>query len=186
MSWLLVALSAFSLAGCTAHHPNNSGSDGGPTDGGPPDAGVVDAGPIFIALDRDFANYNTWQNFTLDDPDAGLRNIYIKQLPPHGSTSFPVGTIIVKEAPDSTVANGIGVHAMVKRGGGFNDEGATNWEWFDLINDGQGNVTINWRGATPPVSGGYGGPAGTTCNDCHEQAYSNDFVQTPQLKLSNF
>jgi hypothetical protein len=110
--------------------------------------------------------------------------VYLNQAPPHGSTEFPVGTIIVKDlgpGPGTAATT----FAMVKRGGGFNEQGATNWEWFELQNNADASVTILWRGAEPPAGQAYSGEP-TACNTCHGTAKSNDFVQSQPLQLSNF
>jgi hypothetical protein len=41
---------------------------------------------------------------------------------------------------------------MVERGGGFNAGGATHWEWFELANVDEANVTIVWQGIGPSGS----------------------------------
>jgi hypothetical protein len=76
--------------------------------------------------------------------------------------------------------------AAVKRGGGYNADGATDWEWFELTKDAQsGVVSIAWRGLAPPA-GAYGG-AIDSCNDCHRQCGAhNDFVCSPYLQLAGF
>ena len=69
---------------------------------------------------------------------------------------------------------------MVKRGGDFNEAGATGWEWLEL-KIGEGDPAILWRGVGPPVGEGYA--QGATCNDCHGSAKKNDFVQSTPLTL---
>ncbi len=39
---------------------------------------------------------------------------------------------------------------MVKRGGGFNAEGAVGWEWFELTERDDESVAIKWRGVSAP------------------------------------
>ncbi len=75
-------------------------------------------------------------------PDGGLHSgpltTYINQTPAHGSTSFPVGTIIVKEQDDPALTDRQ-VFAMVKRGGNYNEAngmGAVNWEFFGVAKRG--------------------------------------------------
>jgi len=65
---------------------------------------------------------------------------YIKRPPASGSSEFPVGTLIVKEATGGTIPHEI--FAMAKRGGGFNRD-APGWEWFELQDQ---PVVIVWRG----------------------------------------
>ena len=111
------ALILILLAGC-AGTP-------GPSDAGAPlDAGAdagLDAGSFF-ALAGDFDGFRNWQEFTVADPNNAIwdRFVWISALPDHGSTEFPVGTRIVRQFADPTSATGYTLHAMAKRGGGFN------------------------------------------------------------------
>ncbi len=145
-------------------------------------------GELFIALPRDFLSYARWQSFTVNSPSApaaphtaGERTIYLNHTPPKGSTEYPVGTIVVKVMKDENQT-----FAMVKRGGGYNSRGATGWEWFELAEATDGTPAIVWRGITPPAGEQYQGVAGGACNDCHQRARSNDFVQSEPLQLSRF
>jgi hypothetical protein len=155
------------------------------------DSADQDAGPVFVATTGAFASYHTWQSWSFTGQaitgsphTSGPRTVYLNQAPPHGSTAFPVGTIIVKDlGPGPATADT--TFAMVKRGGGFNEDGATNWEWFELQNNADGSVTILWRGAEPPAGQSYSGDP-TACNTCHGTAKTDDFVQSPPLQLSNF
>ena len=103
----------------------------------------ADAG-TFIALVSDLKGFHSWTNY-----DAGnevvdqihnndFRTVYIactKQpgfnchLPGHGRSqlAFDVGTMIVKES-DPTDGGPPEIFAMTKRGGGYNDAGAVDWE----------------------------------------------------------
>ena len=152
---------------------------------------------VFIALERDFTGWNTWQSFDLGDQPAdtvhlgGHRTVYLNKAPPHGSTSFPVGTMLVKTVvadvdggttPDGGTSQ---IFAMAKRGGDFNSQGAAGWEWFELASVDQPAIFI-WRGSQPPAGQGYGGVANGACNTCHSSASDNDYVEAPELKLSNF
>ncbi|MFO0722455.1 MAG: hypothetical protein U1E65_01650 [Myxococcota bacterium] len=139
---------------------------------------------VFIAVASSFEGYPAFTHFSLSAGDeagsvhtAGPRELYINALPPAGSTSFPVGTIIVKtvSATDQTFA-------MVKRGGGYNAVGATGWEWFELKSLPSG-LAILWRGITPPSGEHYSGTQGGACNDCHAAARDNDFVRSTALNL---
>lgn len=150
----------------------------------------------FIALQRDFQSFSTWEHFHMDGDGSGTphfgvnRDVYLNHRPPKGATSFPVGTIIVKHTdgvgdPDN---GGPRTFAMVKRGGDYNKQGALNWEWFELIQDDPTNPAspwlISWRGLGPPAGGGYGS-TGAECNGCHAQAQGNDFVPSDPMLLSN-
>jgi len=138
----------------------------------------------FIAFAGDFDGFHDWERLfipaaELDDPiHGGNRSIYINRRPPKGSAQYPVGTIIVKQMESPTGHT----FAMVKRGGGFNPEGATGWEWFRIV-DTNGVVSIAWRGMGPPDGETYGGDAGGVCNGCHFAGKANDWVQYSGLKL---
>jgi hypothetical protein len=123
--------------------------------------------------------------------DAGVHTLPLTvywQVPPvpPGSTAFPFRTIIVKETsePDLTARK---IFAMVKRGGGFNPNGARNWEWFELQNTVDSGIVINWRGYGPPSGSSdvYGGNP-TICNTCHLIAAADDDVWSSAVQLSNF
>ncbi len=112
--------------------------------------------------------------------------VYLNHPPPSGSTTFPVGTIIVKETEEAE-PTARKTFAVVKRGGDFNPTGAVNWEWFELQNSANGGVVINWRGYGPPSGSAdiYGGdPA--VCNHCHLIAAANDDIWSSSLQLTNF
>jgi hypothetical protein len=176
-------LAAFLTAGCTAGS-DDSGGPSNPT--------------TFVAFASDFSGFRTWSSTPGVGPPgapqppnadgggvhAGPLTTYINEKPPHGSTSFPVGTIIVKE-PDDPPLTQRQIFAMVKRGGGYNSDGATNWEWFELANGDANDVVILWRGVGPMNGDPYAStPA--ICNDCHGLASKNDFVWTAGLGLSSF
>ena len=148
-------------------------------------------GDVVVAFSSSFVGFHSWETFFLtSEPIAssphtsGPRTVYLNKRPPTGSTSFPVGTIIVKEltAPDDTK----NTFAMVKRGGGYNAAGATDWEWFELVPGSDQAISIIWRGVGPPVGEKYGGDPNGGCNGCHANAKANDFVQATPLSLSSF
>lgn len=146
-------------------------------------------GPV-IAFGSDFQGFRGWESFSLGagSPASGIhtagpRTEYLKHRPPSGSREFPVGTIIVKELAGVT-PDQHQVFAMVKRGGGYNTQGATNWEWFELTDAPDGSISILWRGVGPPIGEKYGGDAAGSCNSCHSGARDNDFVQSAALRLS--
>jgi hypothetical protein len=138
----------------------------------------------FVAFSDDFKGFHAWEKMfipagELDDPiHGGNRSIYVNKRPAKGSKEFPVGTIIVKQMQDP----GGQTFAMVKRGGGFNADGAVGWEWFRLVEQ-SGGVWIAWRGVGPPDGETYGGASGGVCNGCHFAGKDNDWVQYEGLKL---
>ena len=146
----------------------------------------------FVALQSDFLNYaTTWHSFDLGSSEvdnvhtAGDRIVYINQLPPHGATEFPVGTILVKTIAADTATPGK-TFAMAKRGGNFNSVEAPGWEWFELQAGTDGASLIVWRGLQPPPGENYAGATGDVCNMCHAAAKTNDYVQNSMLTLSSF
>lgn len=152
-------------------------------------AGGDGAAPeTFLAFTTTFADFRSWPAFHSDGPAddgtlppdvLGPRTQYLRQLPPHGASEFPVGTVIV-EARESGAKK---IFAGVKRGGGFNAGGAVDWEWFELS---EGPVTIVWRGVGPPIGDTYGGDPDGGCNACHAKCAGNDHVCSARLALATF
>ena len=139
-------------------------------------------GEPFIAIERDFADFREWPWFDLPpsslsmDHRSGTRRLYFNQIPEPGQP-FPLATILVKTVEDGDPTTWE-IHAMVKRGGGFNEAGARGWEFFDLAIDPAGSPTILWRGEGPPPGAEYPGE-GTgdgLCNGCHGLVADRDFV----------
>jgi hypothetical protein len=145
-------------------------------------------GDTFLAVGSSFTGFRTWEKFPIAaGPNgtihtAGARTEYLNRAPPPGSTSFPVGTIIVKESDDEPLVSRQ-IFARVKRGGGYNAKGAVGWEWFELENVDEQRVTLIWRGVGPPVGEVYGGDPDGGCNGCHGVAKDNDFVLSEALQL---
>lgn len=146
-------------------------------------------GDVFVALPSTFDGFHAWPSVRAVPPpgvDAGLHGAgewtaYIERRPPAMSASFPIGTIIVKESSDPDPRKRT-VFAMVKRGGGYNAQGAVGWEWFELTNGPNDEPQLKWRGTGPPSGEMYGGdPNG--CNGCHAGAKQNDWVWTAALSL---
>lgn len=143
-------------------------------------------------VNGDFDGYSSWTEFSFDGAaipgsphTSGPRRVYLNHKPPHGSTSFPAGTIIVKEigAPPASQDS---IFAMVKVGCDYNSDGAVGWEWVELNVDATtGAVGIMWSGSEPPPGQSYSGDP-TACNTCHATAKGNDYVQSSALLLSNF
>jgi hypothetical protein len=175
---------------------SGSGGDSGQDSGAclgtlPETSNTPPAGATYLAFAQDFHGYHDWPSYDVSE-DAELVGIhdgsviteYINQLPPSGSSEFPLGTRVVKEAIGGTIPHEI--FAMAKRGGGFN-ETATGWEWFELENldCADDRVKLIWRGVGPPIGEMYGGDPNGGCNGCHA-ACGNDAVCAKALKLSAF
>jgi hypothetical protein len=159
------ALSLALAVGC-------GGSANKPSDGG--------ADSVFIALESDFAPFQTWTRIfvgdgPLDGHPAGPRYGYLREKAPPGATKYPVGAIVVKTVEQGATREDWDVFAMVKRGGGFNQSGALDWEFFTLKINERGIPVLLYRGTNPDDgtadggdTHGYGSaPSGVTCNRCH-------------------
>jgi hypothetical protein len=166
---------------------SDSGGGASSTSG---DATEPGADGTFIAFTPAFEGWRSWEKFPLGEGSAqgqahlaGPRTEYLNKRPPKGSTSWPVGTIIVKELEVGAFQDRK-VFAMVKRGGNYNATSAPGWEWFELHNQADGSLDgIVWRGFGPPAGEQYGGDK-SGCASCHSGG--NDFVQGAALALSNF
>jgi hypothetical protein len=142
----------------------------------------------FIARERDFRDYPTWESVTFETTvlegtegesghTGGVRRVYLSARPPEGATEWPVGTRVVKELLDADL-----IIASAKRGGAYNASGVRGWEWFGLKRDATGAVRIEWRGLGAPLGSEYGSATGT-CNACHGSAKELDGVMTPDFRL---
>lgn len=157
----------------------------------PADGDVVEPG-TFLAFETSFRGFRAWEAFQAgvddgiaDSPHlAGQRTAYLNQRPPSGSTSYPVGTIIVKEVINADPALN-DVIARVKRGGTYNARGANGWEWFELRNTTEGGGGILWRGVGPPAGETYLGNVEGGCNACHRGG-DDTSILLPALQLSSF
>ncbi len=147
----------------------------------------------FVAADSDVADFWTWysQPFVADNLadivyPPGSRVGFLNHRPPAGSTSYPLGTIIVKAIENDDVPANWQLFAIAKRGGDYNSAGAHGWE-FLLLRVDDGVAHIYSRGLTPVSDaqpdmaineGSYfaGGPI--ACNVCHAQKMyaPNDFI----------
>ena len=146
---------------------------------------------MYLAFAADFQGVRKWTHFdiTMSD-DAGAPHPeltlteYINKLPPHGATTFPQRTIIVKEGHDPAITT---YFAMVKRGGNYNSTGPVGWEWFELTDAAANSdrVRIIWHGLGPPKGEMYGGDPNGGCNQCHTPD-KNDSVLADALNLDNF
>lgn len=145
----------------------------------------------FIAFATNFQDFRSWETFVRpnrsDVPgclhSTCLRTDYLNQRPPPGSTAFPIKTMIVKDLDNPA---GRQIFAMVKRGGGYNADGAVGWEWFELEENADGSVKIVWRGLGAPDDEVYGLPGmNGGCNQCHTIASGNDYVHSEDLTVVN-
>jgi hypothetical protein len=150
---------------------------------------------VYIAQQRDFAAYGDWMSFADDVQNehggvVGTTTVYLNEMPPAGAATFPVGTIVVKtmklaDSPD------LNIHAMVKRGSGFNPKGTLDWEFFELALAKTGVPFILWRGEKPPTGEKYQlllskanlalMDAETDCNGCHASAKDGTFDSLADL-----
>ena len=165
----------------------------------PADDGGTDAG-VYLPIASDFECYGNWTSIELASGDGGgatddagcahVANVprvaYINQAPPHGATSFPVGTIIVKEIHTTDNPSDWPVFAMAKRGGGFGPgTGCEGWEWFGLsLTSSSCEAHMQWSGLQPPSSEVYASCG--ACASCHSAAQDNDCVLAPEMSLSKW
>jgi hypothetical protein len=164
-----------------------SGSRG---DGDTSEAGTgTGADSCFIAYDTSFAGFTQWTSYAYSESAsiggnihfAGPRTEYINKLPAQGATEFAPGTIIVKEIVGIN-ADSHHIFAMVKRGCDYNAGGATNWEWYELLNT-SGAYSIIWSGSSAPPGETYADAGNASCNSCHTACADNDYVCSPDIQL---
>jgi len=175
MAGAVLATALVGLIGCGGADPGGDGIEPG----------------TFIAFDTSFRGFRDWEAFPAASDDGiadsphltGRRTVYLNKRPPSGSTSFPVGTIIVKEILNDDPAQN-DIVARVKRGGTYNAR-ATGWEWFELRPSAAGSDVIWWRGVGPPAGETYLGNVEGGCNACHRGG-DDVSILLPALHLSNF
>ncbi len=146
----------------------------------------------FVAFERDFQGFRRWEGGAFEERPArgqahhaGEQRFFIRRpdsaVRAGAGGGFAVGTVIVKEARLSARPEGQ-LFAMVKRGGGYNAEGATGWEWFELWEREDGSVAIKWRGMSAPSGEQYGADPHGSCNGCHREASASDFVMSSAVR----
>lgn len=136
---------------------------------------------VFIAQTRDFAPYQDWMVFKHDVSTehgglVGTTTTYVSELPDTTTHTFPIGAILIKTIKTAS-SDSLTIHAMTKRGSGFNADGALGWEYFELQLTSKGTPIILWRGEAPPSGEMYQALLGASntdqpttegkCNDCH-------------------
>lgn len=182
--FLLVVSLALGLGGCL---DNKLADD--------PDAPVAQKS-VFLAQQRDFAEYRDWMTFEKDRMDdhggvLGTTTIYLNELPTDGAEKFPVGTMLVKTMAPADGSR-FTIHAMVKRGSTFNAKGALGWEFFELALNKKDVPIILWRGADPPSGEQYqvllskneiatDTTGEASCNSCHASAQDGTFDDVAAL-----
>jgi hypothetical protein len=152
---------------------------------------------VFIAQQEDFQSYPQWmtyENQVQDDHGGvlGTTTVYLKKMPPVAATSFPVGTLIVKTMQPADTTD-LTIHAMCKRGNGFNPSGTLGWEFFELSLSKAGSPFILWRGDKPPSGEQYqaflssngitqnNGMNEGDCNSCHQNGTDGTFGDLADL-----
>jgi hypothetical protein len=165
-----------------------------------PPAQDTESGAEYIALQRDFADFRDWKSFEIDEVETdGVHGtasanvvVYVNALPKRGAKAFPKGTLIVKAVQVADERDWT-LHAMAKRGGTFNQEGALGWEFFELSINSNLDTVMVWRGEHPPNGETYqmlpgAKPQSTTtesdCSGCHATA-TNDAVLDDALQLED-
>ena len=187
----LVALVALAVCAALGVRARDAPAPPGPiADGGADDE-------PFIAFARDFRGFLRWERHLVEGammpvgaPD-GPSYVYLNRRAPAGARRWPNGTIVVKTI-EAGARDEWTIHAMVKRGVPYNDDGAIGWEYFELrLAPGADEPVVVWRGPGPPSGHGYaarGRDAGAgeiplVCDDCHAAGWRSDGVLTPALAL---
>jgi hypothetical protein len=146
---------------------------------------------VFVAFDPDFAGYRAWAQHDLGAAaplghPAGRQVLYVSAPLAPGAARYADRTIIVREIqadPDRTKWD---LFAMVRRGGGYNQSGAIDWEFFILSLDATGAPHVVSRGISPAETGAspYHPGEGITCNTCHgnEDARRGDCVLSAEIR----
>ncbi|HJL20414.1 MAG TPA: hypothetical protein RMH99_32405 [Sandaracinaceae bacterium LLY-WYZ-13_1] len=142
-----------------------------------------------IAGARDFAAFRSWRRYHLPEDtltevghhSSPHRYVYVDRALPPEPAPIPLGTLIVKTTEDGPPETW-DVHAMVKRGDGYNWSGCDDWEFFNLSLDADGAVSIRWRGRGDDASA-YEDAEGhaRSCNSCHIHAREVDHVFSRRL-----
>ena len=141
------------------------------------------AGPR-IAFAEDFAGFLGWESYrlpadTLTDGHLSSPNrfVYVDRPIPDMPEPFPLGTIVVKTLEEGPRQDWE-IHAMVKRGGGYNAHGSEGWEFFALAFDEDDELFVTWRGTgdddvayIDPITG-----EAQACNSCHVIGAERDYV----------
>ncbi len=129
----------------------------------------------FIATLDDFNDYASWTQVASNkgpDPllmtahgvnDTLTRNVYFNDEARLQDGEYPTGSIIVKELRDEQNMLQGGLTIMVKRNGGFNENG-NGWEWFMTDTNLE---TILVQGDNASAMDG-------ACAGCHAQANTNN------------
>lgn len=141
-----------------------------------------------VAFARDFQAFRQWRRYSLPEDaltegheSSPARFVYIDRvLPPDGADVEP-GTVIVKTTEEGE-PHEWEIHAMVKRGDGYNPDGCVDWEFFNLELDEAGAVSISWRGRGDDPSA-YTDTQGNnrSCNSCHVYGAEIDYVFSRRL-----
>ncbi len=194
-TFALAALAGPALAACSGGGSSGAGSSSGApatVEAGAPAPALTE----FVAQAQTFDGFCAWHS-AVATPSGTVplgvhgtepMNVYWKASPPHGSTQFPVGTVVLKETTEADAGARL-VFAMVKRtahGGDYNMTGADGWEWFSLEDNGDCTASILWRGPQAPIVTTYTDLHIGDCNGCHEMAVANDYVWDTALQLTAF
>lgn len=141
-----------------------------------------------IALAADFEGFQSWRRVALPEHSiteghlsSEERYLYIDREAPELPEAFPTGTIVVKTIEIGPPEEWE-IHAMVKRGDGYNAHGSVGWEFFDLRFDARERLSIAWRGLGDEATA-YIDPTGQVraCSECHDLVPDRDFIFRREL-----
>lgn len=133
----------------------------------------------FVAFQESFAPYRMWSSVDLGmralaGHPTGHAVVYANNPVPSGC-AWPRGTIIVKEIRVTEADTRTWeIFAMVKRGGSYDSNPASGWEFFTLGLATNGTPVITGRGVNPGVDS-YSGGTGGGCNGCHGATAAHPF-----------
>lgn len=158
---------------------------------GAADSGGADRGCApepFIAFTRDFEDLRAWPQVALSGPanaaHASGGALYASVLGLDADGGLCAGSALVREQP-ANAAGPASLHGMVKRGGGFNAEGAVGWEWFGFGESADGEPVVLWRGDEAPSEVGYNNGVElieADCNGCHQAGAAFDFLMSEEAR----
>lgn len=141
-----------------------------------------------LAFARDFQAFLQWRRYALPEDalteghdSSPSRFLYVDRVLPPDGTPVEPGTIVVKTTEEGP-PHEWEIHAMVKRGDGYNPDGCADWEFFNLALDQDGTVAITWRGqGDDPAAYVDQQGVNRSCNSCHVYGSEVDYVFSRRL-----
>ena len=142
----------------------------------------------FISFTRDFEDLDAWSTAELGGPDneahAAGGQLFSRALGLDADGGLCAGSMLVRSQP-AVADSPASLHGMVKRGGGFNADGAVGWEWFGLGRSEAGAPVVLWRGEEAPSDVGYNNGVElveANCNACHAAGAEHDHLMSEEAR----